>query len=128
LSGITDFAADGSEIVFWEAGEGSSPNGADVFIRNTDGSPAIGIAEGVAALSPDKSYILAIANEPEQLVLIPTRVGQTKPLERSGITTHLAPSFLPDGKQIVFAGDDGHGWRLYLQDEEGANLKRSRRK
>jgi hypothetical protein len=24
--------------------------------------------------------------------------------------------FMPDGKAIYYAGDDGHGWKMYIQD------------
>jgi Tol biopolymer transport system component len=27
---------------------------------------------------------------------------------------------MPDGKQVHFSGDDGHGWRVYVQDLAGA--------
>ena len=109
-------SADGSQILFQEAGEGGGPKYA-VYIRKTDGSPAIRLGEGSGiALSPDGKWALARLNQtPAPFVLLPTGVGEMKPLKDDGLN-HTAAAWLPDGKHIVFSGiEAGHGIRLYVE-------------
>jgi eukaryotic-like serine/threonine-protein kinase len=120
-SNASDISADGKTILFAEAGEGGGA-GYSVYIRKTDGSPAVRLGEGSSqALSPDGKWALAIthiASEP-QIVLYPTGVGETKALPREGLVAQVA-HWLPDGKQILFtASEPGHGSRLYFQDLSG---------
>jgi len=89
-----------------------------VYIRKTDGSPAIRLGEGVAdALSPDqKSVIVQTPGTPEQLRLLPTGAGEAQPVTKDSIN-HQWARWFPDGKRIVFAGNEpGRGVRLYVQD------------
>jgi Tol biopolymer transport system component len=119
LSG--DISADGKTLLFSEAGEGGGA-GYSVYVRRTDGSPAVRLGEGTAqALSPDGRWALAIthaASEP-QIVLYPTGAGETRTLPREGLVAQAA-HWLPDGKQILMtASEPGHGARLYLWDLSG---------
>ena len=120
-SNASDISADGKMILFAEAGEGGGA-GYSVYIRRTDGSPAVRLGEGsTQALSPDGKWALAItkvASEP-QIVLYPTGTGETRTLPREGLMAQVA-NWLPDGKQILFtASEPGHGSRLYFQDLSG---------
>ena len=111
-----DLSADGKTVLFAETGEGGGPKYA-VYLRKTDGSPAIRLSEGVGlALSPDGKSALARPNvTPSPLVLLPTGVGEAKPLTNDAIN-HLWGRWLPDGKQVVFSGNEaGHGFRLYVE-------------
>ncbi|MGC1435468.1 MAG: protein kinase [Terriglobales bacterium] len=111
-----DLSADGKTVLFAETGEGGGPKYA-VYLRKTDGSPAIRLSEGVGlALSPDGKSALARPNvTPSPLVLLPTGVGEAKPLTHDAIN-HLWGRWLPDGKQVVFSGNEaGHGFRLYVE-------------
>ena len=76
-------SADGKTILFQESGEGGGPKYA-VYLRNTDGSPAIRLGEGSGlSLSPDGKWALSRLNvTPSPLVLYPTGVGEMKRLER----------------------------------------------
>jgi Tol biopolymer transport system component/predicted Ser/Thr protein kinase len=124
-----DLSADGKTVLFDEEGvgggvqyEGQQELTYAVYIRNTDGSPAIRLGEGAAdALSPDgKSVIVQTPDNPEQLRLLPTGAGETQPLTKDTIN-HQWARWLPDGKRYVFAGNEtGHGVRLYVQDISGA--------
>jgi Tol biopolymer transport system component/predicted Ser/Thr protein kinase len=124
-----DLSADGKTVLFDEEGvgggvqyEGQQELTYAVYIRNTDGSPAIRLGEGAAdALSPDgKSVIVQTPDNPEQLRLLPTGAGETQPLTKDTIN-HQWARWLPDGKRYVFAGNEnGHGVRLYVQDVSGA--------
>jgi Tol biopolymer transport system component/predicted Ser/Thr protein kinase len=107
---------DGKKILFQEAGEGGGPKYA-VYLRDTDGSPAIRLGEGSGlSLSPDGQWALSRLNVmPAPLVLYPTGVGEMKQLKDDGLN-HMSASFLPDGKRFVFTGrEPGHGVRLYLE-------------
>ncbi len=116
-----DISADGKTLLFSEAGEGGGA-GYSVYVRRTDGSPAVRLGEGNAqALSPDGKWALAItkvASEP-QVVLYPTGAGETRTLPREGLVTQAA-QWLPDGKRILLtASEAGRGSRLYLWDLSG---------
>jgi Tol biopolymer transport system component/predicted Ser/Thr protein kinase len=114
-------SADGKMILFQESGEGGGPHYA-VYLRNTDGSPAIRLGEGTGlSLSPDGQWALSRLNVvPSPLVLYPTGVGEMKQLKNDGLN-HTTAAFLPDGKRFVFTGTEpGHGARLYVESLEDA--------
>ena len=112
---------DGKMILFQESGEGGGPHYA-VYLRNTDGSPAIRLGEGTGlSLSPDGQWALSRLNVvPSPLVLYPTGVGELKQLKNDGLN-HMSATFLPDGKRFAFRGTEpGHGARLYLESLDDA--------
>jgi len=116
-----DLSADGKTVLFSEAGEGGGPKYA-VYLRKTDGSPAVRLGEGTGvALSPDGKWAVARPNtSPAPMYLLPTGVGEAKPLSQDS-TNHLRVRWMADGKRLVFSGNEaGHGLRLYVQSlEEG---------
>jgi eukaryotic-like serine/threonine-protein kinase len=115
-SNINDISADGSLVVFSEAGE---PYPAIVtYLRNTNGSPAVLLGPGnAAALSPDQKWVLAVTNSPNQLAVLPTGIGETKMLETAALGDFTDPGWFPDSKRVVFAGrEKGKRWRIYAQD------------
>lgn len=92
-------------------------------MRKTDGSPAIRLSEGFAvALSPDGKWAIVRSNvTPAPMLLLPTGVGEAKPLFQDSIN-HLLGRWLPDGKRLVFSGNEaGHGFRFYVESVEGGN-------
>jgi Tol biopolymer transport system component/predicted Ser/Thr protein kinase len=114
-----DLSADGRTVLFFETGEGGGPKYA-VYLRKTDASPAIRLSEGSGvALSRDGKWALARPNvTPSPLVLLPTGVGEAKVLTHDSIN-HLWGRWLPDGKQLVFLGNEGgHGFRLYVESPD----------
>jgi WD40 repeat protein/predicted Ser/Thr protein kinase len=114
-----DLSADGRTILFTEAGEGGGPKYA-VYLRKTDDSPAVRLGEGSGvALSPDRKWALARPNmTPAPLVLLPTGAGGMKALPADSIN-HFRARWLPDGKHIVFSGNEaGHAARLYVESLE----------
>jgi len=114
-----ELSEDGSTMLFTESGEGGGPKYA-VFLRKTDGSPAIRLAEGTGvALSPDGKWAIVRPNTPPApLMLLPTGVGESKPLFEDSIN-HLSARWLPDGKTMVFSGNEpGHGFRFYVESPE----------
>jgi Tol biopolymer transport system component len=77
---LGDMSADGKTILFSETGEAAGPN-SSIFLRQTDGSPAIRLGEGsFGNLSPDGQWVLAAVGSPAKLVLLPTGVGEARQL------------------------------------------------
>ena len=114
---VTDISDDGRTILFDESGEGGG-KGYSVYVRKTDGSPAVRLGEGSAqALSPDTRWVLAIADSTSdpKLVAYPTGAGQPRSFPKDGLSVQDALWF-PDGKRIFFNGRErGHGVRCYVQ-------------
>jgi len=127
-----DLSADGKTLLFDEEGIGGGVQYGDaqeltyaVYIRNTDGTPAIRLGEGGAsALSPDQKWVLVVTPiAPGQLRLLPTGPGETQSLTNDPIN-HQWARWFPDGKRLVFSGNEpGRGVRFYMQDISGGKPK-----
>ena len=120
FSTLSDFSADGTTALFTETGEGGGTT-YGVYLRKTDGSPAIRLGDGYAlALSPDGDWVVSSPLGPQTpLIFLPTGPGEPRPLPPDGMD-HLGALWLPDGKRIVFSGSQpGHGARLFVQDVSG---------
>jgi serine/threonine protein kinase len=119
-AGLRDLSTDGGQIAFndWGAAAGASSL---AYLRKTDGSPAIKLGRWAdAVFSPDGTRVLALeATTLRHLALLPTGAGEAQMLNSSSMQALASIGFMPDGKAIYFAGDDGHGWRMYIQDLAG---------
>ena len=122
-----DLSADGKTLLFNEEGAGGGPGGG-IYIRGTDGSPAVRLGDGRAlALSPDGNWVLSVTTTPAlQLVLLPTAAGQTKTLERGPINEYSGARWsprarwFPDGRSVAFtAREAGHEFRSFVQSVDG---------
>ena len=113
-----DMSADAKTILFTESGSGGG-EGYSVYLRKTDGSPAVRLGEGSTyGLSPDGKWALAIValTSDPQMVLYPTGAGEPRILPKNGLRVQNA-NWVPDGKRILFeAAEPGHGARLFLLD------------
>ncbi len=113
-----DLSADGKTILIAEISSEAVGANYAVYLRKTDGSPAVRLGEGQAGgLSPDGKWALAmLPTSPGQLVLLPTGVGESKVLPRGPIQQYHLATWFPDGKRVVFAATEpGRGVRLYAQ-------------
>ncbi|MGH9643016.1 MAG: TolB family protein, partial [Terriglobales bacterium] len=127
-----DLSNDGKMLLFDEEGIGGGVQYGDaqdltyaVYIRNTDGTPAIRLGEGGAsALSPDQKWVLVVTPiAPGQLRLLPTGAGETQSLTNDSIN-HQWARWFPDGKRFLFSGNEpGRGVRFYTQDVSGGKPK-----
>jgi len=116
-----DLAPDGKTLLFFESGEGGGA-GYSVYLRKTDGSPAVRLGEGApGTLSPDGKWVVSLlhpASEP-QVAVFPTGAGEARKLPRDGLNIQR-PDWLRDGKRILFtANEPGRGARVYVQDIDG---------
>lgn len=116
---LLDMSADGKTILFSETGEAVGAN-YSVFLRKTDGSPAVRLGEGgFGALSPDGNWVITAVGSPAKLVLLPTGVGEPRQLTDDKID-HFNFAWLPDSKSIIYAAaESGHAARSYLLDTQG---------
>ena len=120
-----DLSSDGKTLLFDEEGGGgaldySKSSGLTyaVYIRKTDGSPAVLLGEGGAvSLSPDGKWAIAQSQEsPSQFRLLPTGAGEPRDLTKDNIN-HSWAHFFPDGKRVLFTADEpGKGVRFYVYD------------
>ena len=120
LSDLADLSADGRRVLFTELPEGAGTGG-NVYMRPTDGTPAVRLGEGAAlALSPDGKWALSRLESPSRLVLLPTGVGVPKTLPNRGLTYLGWGTWFPDGRRVAFTAQSADGsQRAYVQDVEG---------
>jgi eukaryotic-like serine/threonine-protein kinase len=113
LSGLS---SDGRKVTFEEYGEaaGATPL---AYFRKTDGSPAVKLGPGfLPTFSPDGQSVLLTIFAPPHLVVLPTGAGEARHLANPGMLQFVDLGWIPGGKRIYFAGNDGHDWRMYVED------------
>jgi Tol biopolymer transport system component len=116
----SDLSPDGKTLLFREEGEGGGLRYTG-YLRQTDGSPAVRLAEGRAfALSSDGRWVLSTTSDAVgKLVVLPTRAGEPQTLSGKPMN-YVGARWFPDGKHFLFSGNEpGHGVRLYVQDLAG---------
>jgi len=116
-----DVSPDGSTIALSVQGEAASGKGYTVYLRRTDGSPAVRLGDGIPTqFSLDGRWVLTRTVPPSaQLLLLPTGAGQPMTLTQDSITHNFA-TLLPDGKRMLFVGNEpGHARRDWIQGIAG---------
>jgi hypothetical protein len=129
LSALADLSVDSSRVLFTELNLGGG-SGESVYLRSTDGAPAVRLGTGDAlSLSPDGKWALATLSPPTRLFALPTGAGEARELTRAGFD--YAPSvppigkvrwgvWFPDSHHIIFNAAQHDGpLRLFVQDIEG---------
>ena len=122
-----DLSQDGKTLLFDEEGGGgaldyskSSGLSYAVYLRKTDGSPAVLLAACSAmSLSRDGKWaIVQTQGSPSQLGLLPTGPGEARDLTKDSIN-HNTARWFPDGRRVLFSGNEpDKGVRLYVLDIE----------
>jgi serine/threonine protein kinase/Tol biopolymer transport system component len=120
-----ELSGDGKTLLFDEEGGGGSLDYSKsgglsyaVYLRKTDGSPAVLLGPGGAvALSPDGKWAVSQTQDsPSQLRLLPTGAGEARTLTNDNIS-HSWAHWFPDGKRLLFAGNEpGQGVKLFVYD------------
>jgi len=111
-----DLSADGKTLIFEEGGEAAGSAYA-IYMRGTDGSPAVRLALGGASrLSPDGKWVSAttLGNHPH-LVLLPTGPGQPLTINTGNLeASSFRSAWMPDDRALLFiAAEPGHKPRTY---------------
>lgn len=122
---IRSISNDGQWALLEEDGEGGGSQ-YSVFLRKTDGSPAIRLGSGMALdLSPDGTWVASTpVAQPAATVLLPTGAGQPLTLADGKLFHSQFMHFLPDGKGIMMiAAEPGHAPRTFIQMLDGTPPK-----
>jgi Tol biopolymer transport system component len=111
-------------MLFSEQGVAGGP-GYAVYLRGTDGSPAVRLGKGDAhSLSHDGRWAIATDLSTGTLMLLPTGAGQPRAVPNHGFTAYSWAGFLPGDKRIAFVATDKDGRnKVYLQDLDGGAPK-----
>ncbi len=116
---------DAKQVLFLELANGEGRNGA-IYLRKTDGSPAIRLGYGNRpALSRDGKHVACIRQEPggPRLVILPTGPGDSRVLDFGNLHYEKVEWF-PDGQRILFTGSEsGHPIRSWIFSLDGSNSK-----
>jgi Tol biopolymer transport system component len=116
---------DGQWAVLEEDGEGGGPQ-YSIFLRKTDGSPAIRLGSGMGLdISPDGNWVASTSvKQPAPTVLLPTGAGQPVTLADSQLFHSQSLRFLPDSKGVIMiAAEAGKAPRTYIQMRDGGAPK-----
>ena len=120
---LTDLSADGRTLLINEVSSGTATSQYAVYLRRTDGSPAIRLGEGVSpALSPDGLWAATLLlRSPPSVTLLPTGAGRPLTLNRGRLVDYQTVAWFPDGNRILIAGSEtGRSSRLWIQDLGGS--------
>jgi serine/threonine protein kinase/Tol biopolymer transport system component len=117
-SRIYDISLDGKQILFVELSYGKPRNPA-IYIRKTDGSPAVRLGDGNRpTLSPDGRWVACIVSDGPRtsLTLLPTGAGEARAIGPSGMHYERLEWF-PDSQRILFEGNQpNRPARTFIQD------------
>jgi eukaryotic-like serine/threonine-protein kinase len=119
-SATGDLSQDGRIAIFSESGEAVGAK-YGVFMRKTDGSPAVRLGDGAGgSLSPDGKWVAVTSNDSlSQIDLLPLGAGQPRRLTNDSLQ-HFRAVWLLNGSGIVFTGASGSGSiRVYFCDLQG---------
>jgi len=119
-SATGDLSQDGRIAIFSESGEAVGAK-YGVFMRKTDGSPAVRLGDGAGgSLSPDGKWVAVTSNDSlSQMDLLPLGAGQPRRLTNDSLQ-HFRAVWLLNGSGIVFTGASGSGSiRVYFCDLQG---------
>ena len=116
---------DGRQVLFEEQGQGGGP-GYSVFLRPTDGGPAIRLGRGSALdLSPDGRWAMTVTlGQEDTLTFLPTGAGESRTLRVPGFQVKNAV-YHRDGRRILLlATESGQPHRFYLLDPDASGPPR----
>jgi Tol biopolymer transport system component len=117
---------DGSEVLFTDLSE-LSGNDYSVYVRKSDGSPAVRLTGGGYGtdITPDGKWAMVILpDDPAQRIqVVPVGAGQARVLHWDGIQPRWAEWF-PDGHRILMGASQSGEEAVYLTDVDGSTPKK----
>jgi hypothetical protein len=116
FSALRDLSRDGRQILFDESGDAGGARGS-VYLRATDGSPAVRLGDGGAFCFAGTDHVLAIvvADPAYPFVLLPTGPGEPR-IIRTPSSEPQSIGCFADGKRFVEASSiGGSPPRLYVR-------------
>lgn len=122
---LVGLSADGKQVLFHEGGKGGGNYGT-VFLRKTDGSAAVRLADGYSrALSPDQKWVLSgTASTPPRFWLVPTGAGESVELKTAGLENVNPLGVSSDNRHVILSGNEaGHQVRIYSLDPSTQKLQ-----
>ena len=122
-STLDDLSGDGATVVFHESHRAGSEEG-DVYLRRTDGSPAVRLGPGFPVrLSPDGRWVLTFTAGPNrELTLLPTGPGSPK-VVRTGDGVPAGATILPGNRVLLTNLSNEAAW-LEVADFDGRTIRR----
>jgi Tol biopolymer transport system component len=116
ISAVTELSADGRTILFGEYGESELANG--VYLRGTDGGPALHLGPGQPlALSADGRRVAALLfGSPSRVVVYSTTAGDRMAVALGPITTVLSARFRGAAHLVVVGAESGRPPRVWSVD------------
>ncbi len=122
---LVALSPDGKQVLFHEGGKGGGSIGT-LFLRKTDGTPAVRLGEGYSiALSPDQKWVLSSTEgQSRRHWLVPTGAGEVTELKPPGVENVVGLGFSADSRRVVLiANEPGHQARGYLFDNASGKLQ-----
>jgi hypothetical protein len=93
-----------------------------VYLRKTDGSPAIKLGDGFAGnISPDGRFVLSsLPSDFSNIIILPTGPGQPRTISLKDFAVNAATGlWFKDGKRFLFSGlKSGNPSRVWMHDLE----------
>ncbi len=128
-----DISPDGRAILLNQFGGGAAAAGS-IYIRPTDGSPAVKLGEGFATMfssdgrfvigSPSGESIRAATVRQNRVVLTPTGAGSPRTIEIPELEMLRSAWLFPDGKRMLILGKRaGELPRFFVADIEAPKLR-----
>lgn len=122
---LSDMSHDGRMLLISEESHVEGPT-YGAYLRTTDGAPPVRLGDGhPLALSPDGKQALVVRyGERMEFFLLPTGVGEPRPVSLAPVATVLSARWFPDGKRLLLrASQEGRPARLWVF-EPGAGAPR----
>ena len=123
VAGVSD---DGQIMVANIVGEGGTTKGS-IYLRKTDGSPAVRIGDGHAYhLSADGKWIAGYQIQPDgvrKFVILPTGPGEAIDVDVPGIKYAAAYGFIGDDQYLITGLSAGKKWQSFLWDKAHGSVR-----
>ena len=121
---LTGISPDGKRIVFEEQSGGRrGASSGVVYVRGTDGSPAVRLGDGRArSFSPDGGFTCLQPFGEQHMEIVPVRMGPTRKISYGSLQECVWWDWTADGKSMVVWGhEEGRPNRHFLITLDGSS-------